>query len=116
MWPVVACSELAEARYKIMPSIEWAGNIVEENGKTIKENNLELKHTIPLDTLVEIDCDYHACHRMRMYVVDYQRDCDGTPLYGLGEKGQRLYQGEYEFLINASINGGWGENSLRVVE
>jgi len=98
------------------PQIEYYGNIIEENGKTIKENNLELKHTIPFDTLVEIDCDYHPAHKMRMYVVDYQRDCDGTPLYGLGEKGQRRYYGPYEDLINSKIYGGWCDYSLEVIE
>lgn len=95
---------------------ENVSDIIESNGKTWKQNNLELNHNIPLDTLVEIDCDYHDCHRMRMYVVDYQRDCDGEPCYGLGRKGQRRHHGEYEILINASINDGWGEDSLKVIE
>jgi hypothetical protein len=98
------------------PIIVCYSDIIEENGKTIKENNLELEHVIPFDTLVEIDCEDNDSHKMRMYVVDYTRDCDGTPLYGLGRKGQRRYHGEYEMLYNANINGWWSEYDLMVIE
>jgi len=33
------------------------GDIVEKNGKTIRENNLALTHKIPIDTLVEVKYD-----------------------------------------------------------
>lgn len=36
-------------------------------------------HVIPIGTLVEINIDYIDEHKMRMYVIDHQRDCDGTP-------------------------------------
>ena len=69
-------------------------NIVEENGQTIRQNNLGIKHTIPLYSLVEIkpSCDddiddgsMYEYHRagIRLYVVAHTRDCDGTPLYSL---------------------------------
>jgi hypothetical protein len=51
--------------------------MVEPNGKTIRENNLEIKHTIPLNTLVELETG------ARVFVCQRTRDCDGTPLYCL---------------------------------
>jgi hypothetical protein len=73
-------------------------NIIEENGKTIRQNNMEIKHKIPIGTLVEInspqdleyddgDVLYECHHRMRAYIVSHDRDCDGTPLYSVGPKG-----------------------------
>lgn len=60
---------------------------MEENGKSVRENNLERQHRIPLGTLVEIFEDdplqEDSYHRLRLYVVDHARDCDGTPLYSL---------------------------------
>lgn len=52
-------------------------NMVEANGKTIKQNNTERTHTIPLDTLVELE------NGVRLFVYRHDRDCDGTPLYAL---------------------------------
>ena len=83
-------------------------DIVEPNGKTWRENNLELMHKIPLGTLVEINCDYHAEHMMRSYVVKHGRDCDGSPLYVLGKKRECYEPYERDFYDH----GGWGEESL----
>lgn len=58
-------------------------NIVESNGKTVRENNLKIPHAIPLKTFVEVDLDYSESHGCRGFVVEHQRDCDGTPLYGI---------------------------------
>lgn len=66
-------------------------DIVESNGKTIRENNLEKQHNIPVGTLVEAKfTDWFgdgACSRVhaRLWVVKHIRDCDGTPLYCLAE-------------------------------
>lgn len=68
------------------------GDIVEENGKTIRENNSTIKHNIPIGALVEVKYDnWHgdgACEKIhaRLWVVNHTRDCDGTPIYSLGEK------------------------------
>lgn len=65
-------------------------SIVEANGKTIRENNLEIQHKIPIGTLVEVKYDNWygngACEKThaRLWVVEHTRDCDGTPLYSLG--------------------------------
>ena len=67
-------------------------DIVESNGKTIRENNLSLQHKYPIDTLVEVKYDKWfgggACEKVhaRLFVVHHSRDCDGTPLYILASK------------------------------
>lgn len=33
------------------------GDIIEENGKTIRQNNIELEHNIPINSLVEVKYD-----------------------------------------------------------
>lgn len=64
-------------------------DIVCTNGRTIKEHNLEIKHNIPIGTLVEVKFDEWfgdgACWKVhaRLFVVDHNRDCDGSPLYTL---------------------------------
>lgn len=60
----------------------FIGDIVEANGKTLKDNNLGLDHTIPLGSLVEVR-EEDGVPGVRLYVVKHTRDCDGTPLYGL---------------------------------
>ena len=70
-------------------NIENFADIVESNGKTIRENNLERDHEFPIDTLVEAKYSEWfgngACHRVqaRLFVIEHTRDCDGTPLYTL---------------------------------
>jgi hypothetical protein len=76
------------------------GDIIEENGRTIRENNLMVAHKFPLGTLVKITGKEHFDEHgdpdatdkpylpprpngARLYVVEHLRDCDGTPLYRL---------------------------------
>jgi hypothetical protein len=82
------------------PARAWAINladIVEANGKTILENNLEKTHDIPIGTLVEIKFDiWHgdgACEKThaRLWVVSHDRDCDGTPLYSVSKYKEPLF-------------------------
>lgn len=61
----------------------FVGDIVEENGKTWKENNLAIEHKIPLGTLCEVNWEGGEYNGIRLFVVRHERDCDGTPLYGL---------------------------------
>lgn len=67
----------------------FVGDLVEDNGLTVEQNNLQLKHKIPLGALVEISYDSNYdepdddTNGLRLFVVDHSRDCDGTPLYGL---------------------------------
>jgi len=54
------------------------GDVVEANGKTVRQNNLAVVHDIPLGALVEV-----TCSGLRLYVVAHSRDCDGSCLYDL---------------------------------
>jgi hypothetical protein len=64
------------------------GDIIEANGKTIRENNHQIPHMIPLGALVEVVAEDSEAYRMRAYVIAHTRDCDGTPLYWLGHRRQ----------------------------
>jgi hypothetical protein len=91
--------------------------IVENNGKTVRENNMEIKHQIPLGTLVEViglepDSDYYG---IRLYVIQHHRDCDGTPLYALGPKGCNPHNLFFPSLFAGGIAHGLPERCLRVV-
>ena len=72
-----------------MDPVYMIHDIVEANGKTIKENNLAIMHNIPIGTLVEAEwqewLSKGACWsvKARLWVVAHGRDCDGTPLYSL---------------------------------
>jgi len=96
----------------------FVGDLIEKNGKTIKQNNLTIEHSIPFDTLVEVDIPYSEYHKMRMYVVSHERDCDGTPLYGLSYKGKRrtVMHEPYSLLHNCSIFSGFSDECLKIVE
>lgn len=112
-------------------------DIVEENGKTVRENNLEKTHDISIGTLVEVKFDkWHgngACEKThaRLWVVSHDRDCDGTPLYSLspfkepmffqgslkygGEEG-RLVKEEIVLNIANQVHSGYPRESLTPVE
>ena len=49
-------------------------------GRTYRQVNAELKHIIPLGTLVELKTGE------RLVVMKYTRDCDQTPLYSIGRR------------------------------
>lgn len=125
-----------------MTKITFISETVEQNGKTIKENNLEKKHTIPLGTLVEVkydDSDYRLEDQhsgVRLFITQHTRDCDGTPLYGLSFNriaGEQLDQAEKDLektkndsmeytlvhwtvtKLRGSILSGFSEEVLKIV-
>ena len=87
-------------------------DIVEENGKTVEENNLALKHNIPIGTIVKIQFeDFHHEDKITgtsiilkgeatLYVCEHTRDCDGTPLYTLGSTHQDLEIAKETFFMD----------------
>ena len=95
-------------------------NIVEPNGKTVKQNNLEQGHKIPLKTLVEVNIPYSDHHGIRMFVCDHTRDCDGTPLYALAtsnELDNLAYIKETNpLLYRYMITDGFSDECLKIVE
>ncbi|EGQ8301885.1 hypothetical protein AKG60_19680 [Vibrio parahaemolyticus] len=78
-----------------MTDAVFIGDIVESNGKTIKENNFSLKHEYPIMSQVKVVyCDSWLSRESEViqnavktglpfYVVQHIRDCDGTPLYAV---------------------------------
>ena len=115
-------------------NLVWVHDLVEKNGKTIKENNLEKEHTIPIGSLVEVQYDHWhgdgACEKVhaRMWVHSHDRDCDGTPLYSLSRNKVTLYENASIFIgkvkvreriAHAMLNkleSGFSEGRLKVIE
>ena len=116
------------------PSILLFSEIVEANGKTIRENNMEQKHLYPIGEVVEVDldlsqpgCDDGIDINLKgvctLYVTGHNRDCDGTPLYIISDipveypisspsfSQERLV---YRTLAKV-VEHGYGEESLRPV-
>ena len=54
-------------------------------GRTIREVNLAREHLYPIGSLVEVEgnSDWNSNDGQRLYVAAHNRDCDGSPLYGL---------------------------------
>jgi len=92
-------------------------DMVEANGKTIKENNLEKQHDIPIGSLVEVKFDDWfgdgACWKVyaRLWVISHTRDCDGTPLYSLSR-----WKNEVFALKVRDLYTGFSEGSLKVID
>ena len=114
-------------------SIINVADILEKNGKTIRENNLNINHKIPLGTLVEIiswDEESSLCYGgLRLFVVHHQRDCDGTPLYGLSWDIEAVNYANKQvsdikdpvdrFIFHvekAKILNGFSEESLKIIK
>ncbi len=106
----------------------FVGDIRTDSGKTIKEENLEKVHGIPIDTLVEVKFDQWigngACKVVwaRLWVVEHTRDCDGTPLYILAEKKSEDYKRAKEegnnlvAMLFTGAETGFAEGNLVVVK
>jgi len=98
----------AGTEYDVPKSIDYINisGIKEFNGKTVKENNIELKHNISVDTLVEVMYDTWfgkgACKKVhaRLFVFEHTRDCDGTPLYSLSERKKLDINPEFRKMIS----------------
>lgn len=95
-----------------------------ETGNTYREDNLAIQHSIPLGTLVEISGDYldedgEPDHDvgLRLYVVLHQRDCDGTPLYGLSFQHDWVLDESdpYVWVTKHRVLFGFNADSLTVI-
>ena len=88
-----------------------------ETGKTIKEENLEREHNIPVGSLVEVEWwqwfGDGACQwrKARLWVVSHDRDCDGTPLYSLSRWDDPKWA-----LESRDLHPGFSEGSLEVIQ
>ena len=104
--------------------------IIPETGKTIRETNMELKHNIPLGSVVEVELDdYYGQQEneevfiggtAHLIVVYRGRDCDGTPLYWLGTKEppQDFKGGPNGLIAKLWIEqrGGYSEENLKLIK
>lgn len=94
------------------PRVALFGDIVEGNGKTIRENNSDRPHEFELGEIVEVDVDHDwpgsvegdgilvkLSGRCRLYVVGHMRDCDGTPIYMLSDLPVRFPMESAAFAI-----------------
>lgn len=116
-----------------MNTVFNVADMVEDNGQTIRQNNLAKTHKIALGTLVEVKYDTWfgngACEKVhaRLFVVKHNRDCDGTPLYSLCQRPDPenyfnflseisgLSPKQIEFITKGFIHSGYAEESLTVI-
>jgi hypothetical protein len=93
-----------------MPNIVFMKDIIEENGKTIYENNMDRKHKFPVGTRVYFEHEtITTCgpkfEKGIFEIYSQDRDCDGTPLYSLISESNNVIKGW--------IDMGMDENILR---
>ena len=90
-------------------SIVFVHDYVEPNGLSIRENNLNREHVIPLGSIVEVVYDDRdededsQTFGLRLFVVNHSRDCDGTPLYDLSFS--RTAFKDHQELVEAEKSG-----------
>jgi hypothetical protein len=89
-------------KYPDSPFMHIADLVNPKTGKTYREENSELTHTIPIGSLVE---DIET--GIRLFVVMHTRDCDQTPLYSLAAD---MDDPDYKW------HHGYSEDSLRIVK
>jgi hypothetical protein len=82
-------------------NIQMVSDLVEENGRTIRENNLDRQHELPIGALVQVDneCTGSGSQWTRVvqgYIAVLGRDCDGTPLYYLTIREHDLLDAQIE--------------------
>lgn len=94
-----------------------------ETGKTYREENNAKSHNIPLGTLVEVDFDDSYLESpkkgLRLFVVQHDRDCDGTPLYSLSfEKNWKpnMFGEQFKAFARWAIDTGYSEDCLKIVK
>lgn len=103
-----------------------AFNEVQSNGKTVRENNLDIEHAIPVGTLVEVLSDGdNPTAMLRVFVVEHTRDCDGTPLYSLHHQVdimqhiddlKEAVDAAYLAGMRATFLTGMSEDMLRIIK
>lgn len=71
-------------------------------GRSYREVNNKRLHKLSVGDLVEVQIKDHESDRIRLYVTKLTRDCDGTPLYSLGESKSLLF--------------GYGEDCLHLIK
>lgn len=100
-----------------MTNVIFFGDIVEENGKTIRENNMEKKHARKVGDRVTVKVDDRV---LMTFICHLGRDCDGTPLYytcGLAALKEVQWNPEVfhnvVWRISNGVEGGFSEESVQ---
>lgn len=90
-------------------------DIVEDNGLTVRQNNLNSTHKFETGTVVYLEEKGRWAR-----IVECGRDCDGTPLYWVGPEAAWQQLDNYPTLIKDIrwrlvnwIEGGYSEESFR---
>jgi len=100
-----------------MAKITMLHDIVEKNGKTIKENNLDKQHNLKIGDLVEIT--FKPYEGVRLFICKLSRDCDGTPLYcltiNLTEFKRQQSEG-YSNFYYTSFYTGFSDSSIKLIK
>lgn len=87
-------------------AIDVADLINPESGKTYRQENSELRHNIPIGSLVEVETGE------RLFVIKHNRDCDQTPMYSLGMD----HEINREDGVFSKLHHGYSEESLKVIK
>jgi hypothetical protein len=109
------------------PLVQNFADIVESNGRTIRQNKMAQTHKIPLGTLVKIPVTdenrycFGKYEGTRLFVVQHNRDCDGEPLYALSPnkdlfKDVNMNSNRERLWARMNIVDGITESDLRVVD
>lgn len=117
-------------------------DVVEPNGKTVRENNRSIPHEFPIGALVEISTNCPIgqfgsnYNGVRLFVVGHARDCDGSPLYSLSfdpnackelEDAQKIFDENTDSKFHSlfamsvgeakgSVTKGWGPEGLILID
>lgn len=80
------------------PKITFLGDLIGNDGRTIREANLAQPYELSVGDIVEIEIDHDwpgiiaadnikvkLQGRCRLYIVAQLRDCDGSPLYMMAD-------------------------------
>jgi DNA-directed RNA polymerase subunit RPC12/RpoP len=114
--PTCGSREMSSAKNMFM-----VHDLVEKNGRSIRENNEAIQHKIPLGALVEAKYDEWfgdgACQKVhaRLWVVQHSRDCDGSPLYTLSRYKSVDLSTQMARMM-AQIKTGLTEDQLKPIE
>jgi len=77
--------------------------------------NKDLQHDDPLGTLVELQHVGDEDNGVRLFVIRYSRDCNGTPLYDLGLKSDLEYISRPHTILHCNVYSGYSRKDFVVV-
>lgn len=93
-----------------MNNVIYFKDIVEENGKTVEENNLNRKHKYPVGTRVYFEHEsITTCgpkfEKGIFEIYSQDRDCDGTPMYAIISESNNVVKDWEKYCPGVDIKG-----------